>query len=616
MSFFKKTALAAAVASTSVIGALGEVASVVPGQYIVEFAQGSAVSSSLLFAKCMLMSPQPTFYSNLSSSNIDATPHVTLDHQLFNGASFKLADSHDNDSTIDTIQSMAMVNKIWPVRLYSNPATRISAINGSNITSTPLRKRAGYIDTYVPHVMGGVDKLHEEGFTGDGLFIGIVDTGVDYNHPALGGGFGPGHKVVTGYDLVGDAYDGITNTTPVPDNDPMDCVGHGTHVSGIIGADPNTFNFTGVVPNATLGMWKVFGCTGSVGNDILIAAFNMAYEAGVDLISSSIGGNSGWTEDPWDVAVQRIAEKGVPCIIAAGNDGANGLFDTSTAAESIGATSVGSIDSLTEPGLEIGATYLYNGGNATSFRYSKGEFSDFGTINVQMYAITLDPAVVGDGCSALPASTPDLSPYVVLIRRGVCTFDTKIANAQAFGAKRIIFYNNIPGVPAAPGDSSLSFPVGMVADTQGAEWISQMKAGVNITVDFTAEKDATTVFVSQPDTLTGGKMSTFTSWGPSYEGWIKPQISAPGGNILSTLPLAQGGYGVESGTSMATPFTSGCIALIKQVRGKSTLSPPQLTSVLATTAAPVDFNDGATTYNYLAPVVQQGGQYFIFLCGK
>jgi hypothetical protein len=113
----------------------------------------------------------------------------------------------------------------------------------------------------------------------DGLFIGIVDTGVDYNHPALGGGFGPGYKVVTRYDLVGDAYDGTTDTTPVPDNDPVDCDGHGTHVSGINGADPNPFNFTGVVPNATLGMWKVFGCTGSVGNDILIAAFNMAYEA-------------------------------------------------------------------------------------------------------------------------------------------------------------------------------------------------------------------------------------------------------------------------------------------------------------------------------------------------
>lgn len=560
----------------------------------------------------MLICSKPAFYSNLSGSQIDATPRVTLAHQLFNGVSFKLEGSHDNGTTIDTIQSMAMVNNIWPVRLYSNPATLISTIDGSSLGSTSLRKRAGYTDAYVPHVMAGVDKLHAEGYTGDGLFIGVVDTGVDYNHPALGGGFGPGHKVVTGYDLVGDAYDGTTNTIPVPDNDPMDCGGHGTHVSGIIGALPNPFNFTGVAPNAILGMWKVFGCTGKVGNDILIAAFNMAYEAGVDLISASIAGNSGWTEDPWDVAVQRIAEKGVPCIIAAGNDGANGVFDTSTAAESIGAVSVGSIDSLTEPGLEISATYLLNGGNATSFAYSKGKFGNFGTISVQLYAISLDPATNGDGCNPLPTTTPDLSPFVVLIRRGQCTFDTKIANAQAYSAKRILFYNNIPGVPGAPGDSSLTFPVGMVADTQGAEWVSELKAGTNVTVDFVAEKDAKTVFTQQDDVLTGGKMSTFTSWGPSYEGWIKPQISAPGGNILSTLPLAQGGYGVESGTSMATPFISGVVALVKQVRGKSTLSPPQLTSVLATTAAPVDYNDGKTTYNYLAPVVQQGGKYCCF----
>jgi len=79
----------------------------------------------------------------------------------------------------------------------------------------------------------------------------------------------------------------------------MDCGGHGTHVSGIIAAGSNEFGFTGVAPNATLGMWRVFGCEGEASNDVLIQAFNMAYEAGVDLISASIGGPSGWTEDPW-----------------------------------------------------------------------------------------------------------------------------------------------------------------------------------------------------------------------------------------------------------------------------------------------------------------------------
>lgn len=188
---------------------------------------------------------------------------------------------------------MAMVNKIWPVRLYSNPAKLITKINSPLVLQTEqMRKRV--VDTYATHVMGGVDKLHAQGFTGEGLFIGVVDTGVDYNHPALGGGFGPGHKVVAGYDLVGNDYTGYN--TPVPDPDPMDCAGHGTHVSGIIGANANSFNFTGVAPDAKLGMWKVFGCAGEAGNDVLIAAFNMAYEAGVDVISASIGGQSGWTE--------------------------------------------------------------------------------------------------------------------------------------------------------------------------------------------------------------------------------------------------------------------------------------------------------------------------------
>ena len=96
-----------------------------------------------------------------------------------------------------------------------------------------------------------------------------------YSHPALGGGFGEGYKVAFGRDLVGDSYTGFN--TPVPDDDPMDCGGHGTHVSGIIGGvDPL---LTGVAPNATLGMYKVFGCYGSVAEDVLITALNNAYES-------------------------------------------------------------------------------------------------------------------------------------------------------------------------------------------------------------------------------------------------------------------------------------------------------------------------------------------------
>lgn len=69
------------------------------------------------------------------------------------------------------------------------------------------------------------------GYYGEGVQIGIIDTGIDYQHPTLGGGFGPGFKVAGGYDFVGDKY-GKGNNPPVPDNDPLDlCAGHGTHVS-------------------------------------------------------------------------------------------------------------------------------------------------------------------------------------------------------------------------------------------------------------------------------------------------------------------------------------------------------------------------------------------------
>jgi subtilisin family serine protease len=246
----------------------------------------------------------------------------------------------------------------------------------------------------------------------------------------------------------------------------------------------------------------------------------------------------------------------VPCIIAAGNDGQNGLFDTSDAAESIGATAVGSIDSITQPALLTVAYYVYNGNNSVKFSYANGKLGDIGTINVPLWALTLNSTVLADGCSAYPASTPDLSQYVVLIRRGQCTFDTKIANGIAHGARRILFYNNVATVQVPPGDTYTNISVGMVSDTQGAEWVSQLKASVNITVRFTALAQAEEDFVDSPNTITGGKMSTFSSWGPTYEGWIKPEVSAPGGIILSTFPLAQGGYAVLSGTSMATPYIS------------------------------------------------------------
>lgn len=144
----------------------------------------------------------------------------------------------------------------------------------------------------------------------------------------------------------------------------------------------------------------------------------------------------------------------------------------------------------------------------------------------------------------------------------------------------------------------------MVLASQGATWISDLVAGLPVTIEFTALADSSTITAVLTNSQTGGTMSTFTSWGPTAEMAIKPEVSGPGGNILSTY--LDGGYAVLSGTSMATPYLAGCTALIKQIRGKG-LSPVELKNILATTATPVKFNDGAGAQNFLAPVIQQGG---------
>lgn len=134
---------------------------------------------------------------------------MTLAHTLFDGLSFTLAPGHDNVTSLSVIESFSAVKKLWPIRLYDAPTPTVSstfsdARVGDDGEGSLLRKREdpNDIDVYLPHVMGGIDKLRAEGYDGEGIFVGIVDTGVDYNHPALGGGFGEGFKVVTGYGML------------------------------------------------------------------------------------------------------------------------------------------------------------------------------------------------------------------------------------------------------------------------------------------------------------------------------------------------------------------------------------------------------------------------------
>ncbi|EFX03897.1 subtilisin-like protease [Grosmannia clavigera kw1407] len=228
---------------------------IVPGAYIVEVETDQ----------------DPTdLYQELESEGIAVDVRRDLQFRLFRGGSFQLRNTSssaaENEAQVQRILQKPNVRNVWPVRAIQFPKpTPVSVRKGSAATDGGDMARRDGKDTYAPHVLTQVDQLHAAGFTGKGIKLGIVDTGVDYTHPALGGCFGPGCVVSYGHDLVGDEY--WSGSAPQPDNDPYDnCQGHGTHVAGIVAAQSiaatQRLGFAGAAPDVTLGMYKISGCPG------------------------------------------------------------------------------------------------------------------------------------------------------------------------------------------------------------------------------------------------------------------------------------------------------------------------------------------------------------------
>lgn len=401
-----------------------------------------------------LYKDHPSFYGSLKANGINVSQRMNLSFTLFKGVSFTIEDLIDEPKHVSKISALPAVKKMWPVRTYSVP--KIQRLNTAKNPNGPIEilpnddSRSNH-DAYSPHVMTQVDHLHAAGYTGKGARIGIVDTGVDYKHPALGGCFGKGCLISYGWDLVGDHWTGLDS--PKPDSDPYDdCNGHGTHVAGIIGAKPNPMNFTGAAPGATLGMYRVFGCrSAGTTDDVLIAAFNKAYEDGSDIITASIGGIGGWNEAPWSSVVSRIVDNGVPCTLAAGNDGEMGMFTANDAADGKGVTAVASFDNTVTPLLLSKGTYAVRSSSseASSGKHTTGSapfgwlpgYPSFENITLPLWASSHNSSLENDACSSLPDDTPDLSKYIVLVRLGgSCGIDKKAENVVAFGAQYILFY--------------------------------------------------------------------------------------------------------------------------------------------------------------------------------
>ncbi|MBI5720232.1 MAG: S8 family serine peptidase [Burkholderiales bacterium] len=395
------------------------------------------------------------------------------------------------------------------------------------------------------------------GLSGKNIKVGIIDTGIDIDHPAFGGTGVPGTtpfpsaRVITGYDFVGDAFNSGGSgaaLVPVPDANPDDCNGHGTHVSGIVGG--NGGGIKGVAPDVKFGAYRVFGCVGSTTSDIILAALERAYADGMQVINQSLGAARQWPQYPTAQASSRLVNKGVVMVASIGNNGPGGsspdaLFAAGAPGVGKDVVGVASFDNAQRAFSVNGTPYGYTPASGAPLPPTSGSLT---------MAKTGTTATANDACAALPAGS--LAGKAVLIRRGTCSFFIKASNAQNAGAAAVVLYNNAAGALAATvaGTPAITIPVVGITQAQGAT-LDAAIAGGPTTLSWTTD------VVSFPFG-TGGLISGFSSFGLAADLSFKPDVGAPGGGIFSSYPLELGGGATLSGTSMSSPHVAGAAALI------------------------------------------------------
>lgn len=408
--------------------------------------------------------------------------------------------------------------------------------------------------------MTGADVAQNElGLTGAGIKVGLIDTGVDYDHPDLGGdGVNrenstqfPNARVVGGYDFVGDDYNGTNN--PSPDPYPDDCYGHGTHVAGILGARGLV---RGVAPGVQFEVYRVFGCTGSTPADMLIAAMERALDDGVQIVNMSLGTPFEWPDYPSAQAANRLVNHGVVVCASIGNDGSTGLY--SGGAPGLGEKVIG-IASFDNTFTHLPAFSVTPDNHHTPYTLAVADPLPVPPpiSGTQPMARTSVVPVSNDACQPLPANS--LAGYVALIGLGTCGAYAQARNAEAAGAVAVVLYNT-SGAALAPdvqGTPPVGIPVVGISGAEGSLLRSRIGLGpVSLTW---GEVVAVPV-------ASGGQTSFFSSFGLSPDLTLKPDLGAPGGFLRSTLPIEQGSYGTLSGTSMASPHVAGAVALLLEAR--------------------------------------------------
>ena len=436
----------------------------------------------------------------------------------------------------------------------------------------------------------GIFNSSSFGYDGTGTVVAVLDTGLDYNHTAfsvdnfkadrnkLGMTFSDVESFIAD-TKAGKLHSGLTASDVYlnekvpfafdyadydPDVYPMtpNASEHGTHVAGVIAGRDN--EITGVAPNAQLAIMKIFSDVVSTARTSwILSALEDCVVLGVDVINMSIGTSCGFSREMDKEAVtgvyDRIRSTGISMVVAAsnsfnstygseknGNLGLTSNPDSATVGSPStyeGAMSVASISGTKTPYMLYNGIIIYFTESTDRVTEEKNFYDDIlpaGTDEMEVEYVTIP----GAGRSA-DYSGLDVAGKVALVRRGSTTFEEKANVAQQKGAIGIIIYNNVSGdIKMNVGDATLG--VCSIGQDDG---------------ELLAASPNGTLKLSRSQT-SGPFMSDFSSWGPTPDLGIKPEITAHGGMIYSAVPGQS--YDHQSGTSMASPNIAGVTALLRQ----------------------------------------------------
>lgn len=557
---------------------------------------------------------QTAFLDAAKAQGIDLSVNYKFDTVL-NGMEVTV-----NANQIQKLAKITGVQAIHPNLIY-HPISEPGSLASETLDKNDM----------VPLKQIGVDKAWEMGFTGKGLKVGVLDTGVDYAHPDLKGAFQQGSNgPVYGYDSFNQDLD------PYEDL-PRGYFGgypgssHGTHVSGtIVGRAVNVtgdFNQKGVAYKAELHSYKVLGVkdddytseapTGTSAQ--IINGIEHAVEDHMDVINLSLG--SALAKDansPDSIAVNNAVLAGVIAVVANGNDGSSGHYYYSMGSPASAQLAI-SVAAATSPSVQyevsVKDSVLAQSNLLRLVAWQSGQ-TDFGSI---FGTKPVEAVYVGLGRETDYISDPTMfKDKIVFISRGIISFEEKVKTAKKMGAKAIIIFNGIDKVEDGVSVPNLADdipgrngPIGSIAALgDGHDYIPliDMPGQLGRAIARQLQKWGTLQFNFGSDfkviQLKGDTVAEFSSRGPNSDGnySIKPDVSAPGVNIYSTIPAYgkvnpnqnyEHAYARESGTSMASPHVAGLALLVKEKH--QDWSPADVRAALANTAD--EINKDGTLYD-------------------